>query len=63
MVALFPLECSILLIESSDPLRTKIVPPLYRQPRLGLTLSLMMMIKIALFSTGEISFSSPVFPR
>lgn len=52
VVALFPLECSVLLIERSDPFRTKIASPLYRQLQLGLTLSLMMLVKIALFSTG-----------
>lgn len=50
--ALFPLECTVLLIELSDPFKTKIASPLYRQLQLGLTLSLMMLVKIALFSTG-----------
>lgn len=54
VVALFPLECSILLIERSGPFRTKIASPLYRQLQLGLTLSLMTLVKIALFSTGWI---------
>lgn len=49
---LFPLECSVLLIERSDLFKTKIASPLYRQLQLGLTLSLMMLVKIALFSTG-----------
>ncbi len=53
VAALFPLECSILLIERSVPFRTKIASPLYRQLQLGLTLSLMVMVKIALSSTGQ----------
>lgn len=52
VVALFPLECSVLLIVRSDPFRTKIASPLYRQLQLGLTISLMVLVKIALFSTG-----------
>lgn len=39
VAALFPLECSVLLIERSDPFRTKIASPLYRQLELGLTQS------------------------
>lgn len=52
VVALFPLECSVLLIERSDPFRTKIASLLYRQLQLRLTRSLSMLVKIALFSTG-----------
>lgn len=52
VVTLFPLECSVLLIERSDPFRTKIASLLYRQLQLRLTRSLSMLVKIALFSTG-----------
>lgn len=52
VVALFPLECSVLLIERSDPFRSKIASLRYRQLKLGLTRSLLMLVKIALFSTG-----------
>lgn len=54
VVALFPLECSVLLIVRSDPFRTKIASPLYRQLQLGLTISLTMLVKIAAFSTDRV---------
>lgn len=51
---LFPVDCGVLLIERSDSFRTKIASPFYKQLQLGLTLSLMMLVKIALFSAGLI---------
>lgn len=49
VVASLLLKFSILC---SNPFRVKIVSPLYRQLQNGLILSVMILVKIALFSTG-----------
>lgn len=50
-IASFHLKCTILL-KCSNPFRAGIVSALCRQLQFGLILSLVILVKIALFSTG-----------
>ena len=58
VIASFHLKCTIML-KCSSPFRAGIVSPLCRQLQFGLILSLVILVKIALFSTGQIQFSKP----
>ena len=53
VVALFPSECHVLLIVRSGPFRTQIASLLFKGSS-RLTISLMMLVKIATFSPDQI---------